>query len=132
MQVSGSRKMYFWIGLAVMLILYCLYYFCFIYGLAYEIHSLRARHFVKLIFILACYAVGVITLRRLTTGWMLRLWHLIYLICLILLLLLGIYDWSIARTPLQVRMVADNLQEFLVSPLLYVAMGLFSSYLKGL
>jgi hypothetical protein len=132
MQVSGSRKMYFWIGLAVLLILYCLYYFCFIYGLAYEIPSLRARHFVKFIFILACYAVGVVTLRRLATGWMLRLWHLIYLICLILLLLLGIYDWSIARTPLQVRIVADDLQEFLVSPLLYVAMGLFSSYLKGL
>ena len=132
MQVSARAKLYFWLGLAALLILYCLYYFCFIYGLAYEIPSLRARHFVKLVFILVCYTVGVLTLRRLTTGWMLRLWHLVYLICLILLLLLGIYDWSIARTPLQVRMVADSLQEFLVSPLLYVGIGLFSSYLKGL
>lgn len=131
MRLPDRKKLFFGIGLAILLVLYCLYYFYFIYNLAYRI-PLRSRHFVKLFFILVCYAIGVVTLRGIATGWMLRLWHIIYLTCLILLLGLGVYDWGIARTPLQVRMVADSLQEFLVSPLLYVAMGLFSVYLKGL
>ena len=131
MNISARRKLFFWVGLVVILVLYCIYYLSFIYGLALEI-PLRARHFVKFFFILLCYGVGVFALRGSATGWMVRLWHFIYLTCLFLLLLLGVYDWVIARTPLPVRMVADSVQEFLVSPLLYVAMGLFSRYLKGL
>jgi hypothetical protein len=46
------------------------------------------------------------------------------LLVLVGLLLLGFYDWGIARAPLSIRIVADDLQEFLVSPILYVAMGI--------
>jgi hypothetical protein len=55
-----------------------------------------------------------------------RIWHGCYLLILILLLGLGAYDWTIARTPLSVREIADSLQEFLVSPVLYVALGIFN------
>ncbi len=131
MNLSGRKKLFFWSGFVVILLLYCLYYFYFIYGLAHEI-PLRARHFVKLLFILACYGTGVVALGRITAGWMVRLWHITYLVCLLLLLGMGLYDWFVARTPLQLRMIADSVQEFLVSPVFYVALGLFGSYLKGL
>ena len=128
---AGKKSLFFWSGLGAMLVLYFLYYFYFINDIAHEV-PLRGRHLIKLLFILTCYGIGVFALGKFAGGWVVRLWHMVYLVCLFLMLGLGIYDWAVARTPLPVRMVADNLQEFLVSPLLYVAMGLFSLYLKGL
>jgi hypothetical protein len=57
---------------------------------------------------------------------MMRVWHGFYILILCLLLCLGVYDWTIARAPLSVREIADSLQEFLVSPVLYVALGIFN------
>jgi hypothetical protein len=45
-------------------------------------------------------------------------------------LLLGIYDWGFARTSAQMRLIADDLQEFLVSPILYCTMGIIAKRLE--
>jgi hypothetical protein len=58
--------------------------------------------------------------------WMLRVWHLCYLFIVLFLLLLGGYDWTIARTPESVRSIADSLQAFLISPILYVALRILA------
>lgn len=83
---------------------------------------IRERHVVKFLFILMVYGAGFISLRKWGMPWMLRVWHLCYMLIVLLLLLLGGYDWIIARAPESIRSIADSLQGFLVSPILYVAM----------
>jgi len=60
-----------------------------------------------------------------------KVWNVVYLGVLLLLVLLGIFDWGIARVPLDIRVVADDLQELLISPLLYVGMGLLGRRYAG-
>lgn len=117
------RRTFFWLGLIAITLLYVLYYFYFLNGLAFSI-GLRARHVVKFLFILVAYGIGSFALPDNTAGWMMRIWHGAYGIGLLLLLLMGIYDWGIARTPLQLRFIADDLQELLVSPILYGVIGM--------
>lgn len=125
--LSNGRRS-FWVGLAVISLLYCFYYLGFVYDL-FLVLPMRGRHIIKLFFILCVYWTGLRVMRRSTDGWVKRLWSFIYLGCILLLLLLGLSDWIIRRTPIQLRTVADNLQELLVSPLLYVAIRLVVKYL---
>ena len=127
--LSNGRRA-FWVGLAVISLLYCIYYLGFVYDL-FLVLPMRGRHFIKLFFILCVYWTGLRVMRRSTALWVKRLWSFIYLACILLLLLLGLSDWIIIRTPVQLRTVADNLQELLVSPLLYVAIRLIVKYLGG-
>lgn len=124
------KAFYFWGGLVLIAFLYSAYYIFFLYGASLTM-PLRARHVVKFLFILGVYGAGLLGLKRYAAGWVVRSWHFCYLFGLFLLLLLGVYDWTIARTPLSIREVADDVQEFLVSPILYVAMALLSRLVAG-
>jgi hypothetical protein len=130
MAVWPRRKAAFWIGLLAMILIYCFYYLYFIYGISREV-SLRAMHFVKFLFVLIAYGAGILGLRKNVSEGMMQLWHLIYAACLLLLVLLGLYDLLFTRAPLAVRGIADNIQELLVSPILYVVISIVS-YRKGL
>jgi hypothetical protein len=123
MTIYRNRKLFFWIGLSAIVLLYALYYVFFLYGIALSM-PLRGRHVVKFLFIAAVYLAGAFCVRRFAAPWMLRIWHGVYLLILVLLVLFGVYDWLIARTALELRGIADSLAEFLVSPILYVAMGI--------
>jgi hypothetical protein len=57
---------------------------------------------------------------------MMQVWHLVYAVALLLLVGLGVYDWEVARAPLAMRGIADDLQEFLISPLLYVGIAILN------
>ena len=118
---TDRRKQWFWTGLILISILYCLYYVLFLYRMALDM-PIRGRHVVKFLFILLVYGAGVFCLRKWGMPWMLRVWHLCYLLIALFLLLLGGYDWTIARTPESIRSIADSLQAFLISPILYVAL----------
>ncbi|HVU58048.1 MAG TPA: hypothetical protein VHD83_23465 [Puia sp.] len=125
MDNARRRKQWFWTGLILISVLYCLYYVLFLYRMALDM-PIRGRHVVKFLFILLVYGVGVSCLRKWGAPWMLRVWHYCYLLIVLLLLLLGGYDWTIARTPASVRSIADSLQAFLISPILYVAMRILA------
>ena len=121
MQQDRKKKLIFWIGLLVIAALYGLYYLFFLYGISLDM-PLRGRHVLKFLFILLVYGVGFLCLRGFAEPWMVRTWHAAYLLIVLILLGLGGYDWLIARTPLALREIAGSLQDFLVSPLLYVAL----------
>jgi len=125
MTVWLKRRAAFWIGLAAIILVYCLYYLYFIYNLSREV-PLRVMHILKFIFVLAAYGVGVLGLRRNVSPGLMHLWHLVYAVCLLLLVLVGGYDWLFTRAPLAVRGIADNILELLVSPVLYVAISIVS------
>jgi len=125
-----KRRAAFWIGLVAIVTVYCLYYLYFIYDLSRQV-SLHTMHVLKFVFVLAAYGVGVLGLRKNVSPGLMQLWHLVYAACLVLLVLLGMYDWFFTRAPLAVRGIADNIQELLVSPILYVVLSIVS-YRKGL
>jgi len=125
-----KRKFLFWVGLVAIIALYCIYYLYFIYGLSREV-SLNAMHFLKLMFILAAYGIGVFGLRKNVLPGLVSLWHLTYAASVALLVLLGAFEYLFGRTSPMVRGIADNIQEVLISPILYVAFSIIS-YRKGL
>lgn len=107
----------------IIVILYALYYVFFLYDLSLNM-PLHERHVFKFLFTFCVYVVGAVCLRGFAVSWMRQLWHWTYVAILVLLVGLGVFDWLVMRTWLELREVADNLQEFLVSPLLYVGMGI--------
>lgn len=126
MDRTDRKKQWFWTGLVLICIVYGFFNVLYLYKLELYL-SIRGRHVVKFLSILLVYGVGVYCLRRWGAPWMLRVWHGCYLTIVLLLLLLGGYDWTIARTPAAVRALADSLHAFLISPVLYVAMRIVAS-----
>ncbi len=123
MAVNRERNRSFGWGLLVILILYCCYYLGFVYGVFMQI-PLRARHLIRILFVLLVYFAGGRGLRKDMAGWMMKIWHLLYALGISGMLILGMYDWWVVRLPVTARYIGDSLQEFLVSPVLYIAIGL--------
>lgn len=120
-----KKQPYFLYGLIAITILFCLYYVYFLYHASHDM-PLKARHAVKFGSVLIAYGIGVYTLKKFAAAWMVQIWHAVYLSILAVLLLLGLYDWTISRVPIGIRGIADTLQEFLISPVLYVAIGIIN------
>jgi hypothetical protein len=125
-----SAKIYFWIGLIALTVLFGLYYIYFINGVARGMR-LMGRHVIKFLFILAAYGVGVFALRRCGARWMTRLWHLSYLFTMSCLIVLGLYDWVFSRVSPDGRLLAGSLQDFLISPVFYFALTVIGGRLGG-
>jgi len=123
--MAGQRegRKFFLIGLTVIVLLYILYYLVFVYDV-FLIVPMRVRQLIKFGFIVLIYGTGVWALRRDTARWIMKIWHLLYGCTFMFLILLGVFDWWLARTSMGVREVAGNLHEFLISPVLYIVIGL--------
>jgi len=123
--MAGQRegRKFFLIGLTVIVLLYILYYLLFVYGV-FLVVPMRTRQLIKLGSIFLIYGVGVWALRKDTAGWIMKIWHLMYGCTFLFLILLGLLDWWLGRTSPAVREVAGNLHEFLISPILYIVIGL--------
>jgi hypothetical protein len=123
--MAGQRegRKFFLIGLTVIVLIYIVYYLVFVYGV-FLIVPMRVRQLIKLGFILLIYGTGVWALRKDTARWIMKIWHLLYGCTFLFLILLGIFDWWLSRTSQGVREVAGNLHEFLISPVLYIVIGL--------
>jgi hypothetical protein len=123
--MAGQRegRKFFLIGLTVVVLLYILYYLVFVYHVFLNV-PMRVRQLIKLGFIFLVYGTGVWALRKDTARWIMKVWHLLYGCTFLFLILLGVFDWWLGRTSLAVREVAGNLHEFLISPVLYIVIGL--------
>ena len=123
--MAGQRegRRFFLIGLTVIVLFYILYYIVFVYHV-FLIVPMRLRQLIKLAFILLIYGTGVWALRKDTARWIMKIWHLLYGCTFLFLILLGVFDWWLGRTSPAVRGVAGNLHEFLISPVLYIVIGL--------
>lgn len=125
-----SNKQLYWIGFVLIVIIYSLYNLYLADVDYYQSIPRKLRHVGKFSAILAIYATGTFTLKRYTAIWMMYIWHLVHIIIITLLLLIGIYDWSFGEVSLQFHNIADTLFEFLVSPLIYIAVGIINNAFK--
>ncbi|NNC50489.1 MAG: hypothetical protein HKO01_08155 [Flaviramulus sp.] len=74
--------------------------------------------------------IGSLHLGKLKDQWMSYLWHFIHITGLCIITSIGLFDWLISDIPLGVLLFGGSVQEFLISPLLFVAMGLLNRKLN--
>ncbi len=122
-----SNNKIYWIGFIIIVIVYSLYNLYFIDVNYYDSIPRKLRHVEKFIPILVIYGVGTFTLKSYTADWMMYIWHLVHIIIIALLLIIGIYDWTFGEVSAQIRNVIGTLFEFLISPLMYIAVGILNS-----
>jgi hypothetical protein len=125
MQKLTNRQIY-WAGFIVIVVVYSLYNLYLADVTYYRSISIKLRHVLKFLLILVIYGTGTFALKRYTPLWMMQLWHLIHIVIIVLLLMIGVYDWGVGKIPISFRNIADTLFEFLISPLIYIAVGILS------
>lgn len=120
-----NKRQFYFIGLWGIIIIYCAYSLLFLYGYSYDI-SVKSKHIIKFGTIVLVYAIGVFALKNYVARWMLMIWHLFYIFVLSLLLLIGIWDWIHWIESAQIHNMANSLHEILISPVLYIGMGILN------
>lgn len=129
MNLYKSNKVSFIIGLLLIIIIYSIHYLYFLDNVDLVI-SKKARHLGTFFTTIIIYFIGTFHLGKLPNTWMSTLWHLIHISGLCILSILGIFDWFISEISLSLRSFAHSIQELLLSPVLYVCMGLLNKSLK--
>jgi hypothetical protein len=122
-----------WIGgLIIIVIVYSLFYLLFAdRAFTYEIHR-KVRHVIKFGTTILVYFVGTYHLGKLNDKWMSTVWHFIHISLLCIITSIGLYDWIFGMVGTKTKELAATFQEFLISPVLYVAMGILNNRLgKG-
>jgi hypothetical protein len=115
----------YWIGLAVIAVAYAVFYVYFRYSAFYTMPG-RQMRVVKFIFLALTFSAGWLGLRNGAAAWASRFWILVYGVLVLLLVVLGFYENYFARLPMELRIVLDDLVDFLISPALYVVLGILA------
>jgi hypothetical protein len=119
--MASNKRKYILIGLLAIVVVYSLYYLCLVYVSYYDAIPRKVRHINRLLSILIVYGIGYWSFKKYNVKWIRMLWNAIYFTVVILLVLIGLYDWSLGPASMQVRNIAKTLHEFLISPVLFVA-----------
>ncbi|MBW4891279.1 hypothetical protein KXQ82_16245 [Mucilaginibacter sp. HMF5004] len=122
MTATPTKRTYLIAGFVAIVVLYSLYNIYLVDVSYYNQIPRKVRHIARFVSILMVYGIGIFTLTKYVEGWVISLWNGIYLIAVALLLLIGIYDWSIGGASSQIRNIANTLHEFLISPMLFIAL----------
>ena len=122
-----KKRTYFWVGFIIIVVIYSLYNLYLVDVDYYQSIPRKVRHVCKFAAILSIYGIGTFALKKYATAWMMYIWHLLHIIIILILVLIGIYDWSFGEISAQFRNVADTLFEFLISPVIYFAVGILNS-----
>lgn len=122
-----KKRTYFWVGFIAIVVIYSLYNLYLVDVNYYQSIPRKVRHICKFAAILSIYGTGTFALKRYTTTWMMYIWHLLHIVIISILLLIGIYDWTFGEISVQFRNVAGTLFEFLISPVIYIGIGILTS-----
>jgi hypothetical protein len=129
MNLYKSDKVRFISGLIFIVIIYTCYYIYFEENSDLVLSS-KIRYGIKFLTTIGVYFIGTFHLGKLADKWMSFIWHVIHISGLSIITSLGLFDWFIGGMSLSLRAFAGSIQEILISPVLYVAMGLLNKSLK--
>ena len=124
-----SKLKYIIIGIILILLIYTLYYKTVVYVNYFNEIPRKVRHIARLVSIILVYAVGYFSYKKYGVKWMTDLWQVVYLVTILLLVLIGLYDWGFGPASMQIRNVAKTLHEFLISPVLYLGIVIINRVL---
>jgi hypothetical protein len=89
----------------------------------------KMRHLILMTSLLGVYGLGSYHLQFSKHAWMGSLWHLVHISGILILFFSGLFDWLIYPLNYPMRILLRQIHEFLISPVLYVGMGLLVKYL---
>ncbi len=129
MKLYKSDKVRFISGLIFIIIIYSWYSLYFVDNSSTASIPRKLRHIITLLITITVYFVGTFHLGKLKDTWMSTVWHFVHISGLCIITSIGLFDWFIGGTIMLSRF-ARSIQEILISPVLYVAMGLLNRSLK--
>jgi hypothetical protein len=124
---SRDKRRYFFIGLFLIVLVYALYNIFLVDIDYYNDIPRHLRHVAKFGTILLIYLTGAWSLRRFSGSWMIFIWHAVYLLVIVILVWIGVFDWTVSVISERLRNIASSLHELLISPLLYVVLGIIDN-----
>ena len=88
---------------------------------------------ISLLFTVAVYFAGTFHLGKLKATWMSTFWHIVHISGLCIITGIGLFDWLFleGNTIPRLSIFARSIQEILISPLMYLAMGLLNQMLNN-
>src|ERR1700761_6931056 len=99
MPLRLNRTGRFIIGLTAVALLYTFYSLYISNEHFVEATSRGVRHVIRFSTILLAYGIGLFGFGRYYPGWLIQLWHILYIGLLAVLLLSGFYDTLVAELP---------------------------------
>jgi vacuolar-type H+-ATPase subunit I/STV1 len=129
MRLYRSDKVRFIFGLIFIVLIYSSFYLLFFENANLNLPR-TIDHGIKFMTTIAVYFVGTYHLGKLVDSWMNFIWHIVHVSGLLVITSLGAYDLLISDISSNLRVFALSVQEILISPMLYLAMGLLNNTLK--
>jgi hypothetical protein len=130
MKVYKTDKMRFIAGFIFIAIIYTCFYIFF----AENVDAVTLPKKLKLIIVflstITVYFVGTMHLGKLKDPWMSSIWHFVHISGLCIIGLIGSYYWFFETISWNLKEFAKSIQEILISPVLYLAMGLLNKSLN--
>lgn len=126
MQLYKTNNQRYLAGLFIIALIYCMFYIFFADRADTVLIPRKWRHVIKFLTTFIVYLVGSFHLGKQKNYWMLYLWHFVHISLLSTITCIGLYDWIFGMVRYQIKEIAASLQEFLISPILYIAMGILN------
>lgn len=130
MKLYKSDKIRFISGLILIILIYSIFYIYFSDNKNTLLVPRKVKHVITFLFTIAVYFIGTSHLGKLKDTWMSSIWHLVHISGLFIITSLGLFDWFISDISISLKLFALTIQETLISPVLYVAMGLLNRSLN--
>ena len=131
MKLYKSDKIRFISGLILIIIIYSWYYLFFITeDQSWLLLPKLTFHLIRFAVTIVVYFIGTFHLGKLKDSWMSTIWHLVHISGLIIITSMGLFDWFIFEISRNLKEFAHSIQEILISPVLYFAMGILNKSLK--
>ena len=126
-----SDKFRFIAGLIFIIIIYSWYYLFFITeSQEWLLLPKLTFHLIRFGVTILVYFIGTFHLGKLKDKWMSSIWHFVHISGLCIITSMGLFDWFIMEISRSSKDFAHTIQEILISPVLYVAMGLLNRSLN--
>jgi hypothetical protein len=122
MTAPANKRTYIIGGFIGIILVYSLYNMYLVDVNYYDQIPRKVRHIARFLSIVMVYGIGLYTLKKAMEGWVINIWNIIYLVFASLLIIIGLYDWATGGASNQLRNIANTLHEFLISPVLFVAL----------
>jgi len=124
-RADNKRQLFFFVGLLSIIILYSLYNVWLVTAEYMDATSKWVRHVIRFVVFLVVYGMGVFAFRKRCPDWLMQIWHSLYALVAVLLVLMGILGWFTGIPPFLLHM-GTSLYEFLISPVPYVVMAIIN------
>lgn len=121
-QLKFNKNFYIIAGFIAIALVFIAYNFLLAYASYANEIPRKVRHVNRLVCSLSIFGIGYYTFKKHNVQWLTDTWKIIYASIIILLLVAGLFDWFINPLPFQLRNIVKNLNEFLISPLPFIAL----------